>query len=226
MRRSVLLFTILPLMSCKPVACYLGFTTNSDGACVIDQPTPCAEGQIRAVDGSCTNPSGYEVTDGESLDAPAYGAPTDGPDIDTLPGEDTFQPTDTGDTGEVVIDTPVDTDIPRDTGTTEGGCDYTIELYTGNYPGEVGLGVTDQITDRSLLLLEPGDIVGVGSYRTYPLTVASGRAVLFEMYDSAGDGWDGAYFNVYRNRTGNYVLGEQTIAGRTGSLEQYLGCNE
>jgi hypothetical protein len=71
MRRSALLFTILPLMSCKPVACYLGFTTNADGACVIDQPAPCAEGQIRAVDGSCANPSGYDVTDGESLDAPA-----------------------------------------------------------------------------------------------------------------------------------------------------------
>lgn len=226
MRRSVLLFTILPLMSCKPVACYLGFTTNSDGACVIDQPTPCAEGQIRAVDGSCTNPSGYEVTDGESLDAPAYGAPTDGPDPDTLPPEDTAQPTDTGDTVDTTDTT--DTTDPVDTGTipTEGACDYTIEMYTGNYPGELGLGVTDQVTDRSLLLLEPGDISGAGVYRTYPLTVASSRSAFFELYDSAGDGWDGAYFNVYRNRTNNYLLFEQTISGRTGSFELYLGCNE
>jgi len=219
MRRSALLLAIVPLMSCKPVACYLGFTTNADGACVIDQPTPCAEGQIRAVDGSCANPSGYEVTDGESLDAPAYGAPADGPDPDTTP-EDTAQPTDTGDT--------VDTTEPVDTGTvpTEGGCDYTIELYTGSFPGEVGLGVTDATTDQSLLLLQPGDIAGAGLFRTYPISVASDRYVFFELYDSAGDGWDGAYFNVYRNRTGNYLLIEQTISGRSGSLEQYLGCNE
>ena len=225
MRRSALLFTLLPLMSCKPVACYLGFTTNADGACVIDQPAPCAEGQIRAVDGSCANPSGYEVTDGESLDAPAYGAPPDGPDPETTPSEDTAQPTDTGDT----VDT-VDTNetVPVDTGTipTDGACDYTIDLYTGSYPGELGLGITDTTNDRSLLLLAPGDIVGAGAYRSYPLTVASGRYVFFELFDSAGDGWDGASFDVYRNRTGNYVLRGQSIEGRTGSFEQYLGCNE
>jgi len=221
MRRSALLFTILPLMSCKPVACYLGFTTNADGACVIDQPAPCAEGQIRAVDGSCANPSGYEVTDGESLDAPAYGAPPDGPDPDTTPSEDTAQPTDTGDTVDTVETVPVDTG----TAPTEG-CLYTLSLYTGSYPGEVGLNVIDLTTDRSLVTVQPGDLLAARSTQNFEFWVASGRDVLFEMYDSAGDGWDGASFDLYRNTSGYYLLLDQTISGRTGSFEQYLGCIE
>lgn len=224
---ALLALTLLPLGSCKKGLCATGLLSAELG-CKLDLPAPCEEGTVRHSDGSCKAPYGYEVRDGERLDAPEGGLPG----VDTLPGgDDSDVPSETGigDTWEIDLDTdvPFETDVPRDSaepGPSAGPCDYELRIHTVSFAFEIGFEL--RFDGETVFSILPGELSANDFTYTFPLlemTPGSYTAVLF---DSDSDGWHGGFFEVVRLASNLTVATGALNSGRVAEYDVFLSCSD
>lgn len=217
---ALLSVVLLPLGSCAKGSCGAG-TVATESGCRIERPAPCDAGTVRASDGSCKTPYGYEVRDGERMDAPEGGLP----DVDTEPpGEDDTDEvigddTAIGDTWEIDLDT----DVPFDSAEPSEfePCDYELRIRTVSWAEEIGFEF--RYDGDTLFSIVPGDLAFNDQTYDWPLPNVGVGTYQAVQFDSAGDGWHGGYFEIVHLASGA-VIASSGLDGRTMTQDVFLSC--
>jgi hypothetical protein len=138
----------ITLTACGVPDCLPGFKTVGE-ACQLDLPTPCADGTVRTIAGTCEAP--YNTSNDVVVDPPDDTDPSD----DTDPPNDTDPPDDT----EVLVDTDNDTDVFVDT---DVWVDTEVPPDTDVVPTEAILWIGEILDHRTIASIKYVEIQNVG----------------------------------------------------------------